>query len=121
MMEAQQQWQHFFITAPDASLRAHPIGDVEDDDRSCSSTVVHGRERVIALLPRRVPDLELDRRVVERDRLREEGGTDRRLLVLKELAADEAQHERRLADGRIAEEDEFELEDAADGSGRHCG
>ena len=33
--------------------------------------------------------------------LGEEGGTDGRLLVLKELVAHEADHEARLADGRI--------------------
>jgi hypothetical protein len=44
------------------------------------SSVVHRRQRVVALLPGRVPDLELDCRVVQTDRLRQERGADCRLL-----------------------------------------
>ena len=43
--------------------------------------VVHGRERPVPLLARRVPDLELDRRILQYHRLRQERRADRRLLL----------------------------------------
>lgn len=60
--------------------------DVVDDDGAVGVAVVHGRERLVPLLACRVPDLELDGRVlVEGERLREEGGADGRLAVFIEL------------------------------------
>jgi len=52
----------------------HCVGDVVDHDGGLRAAVVHGRQAVVALLTRRVPDLKLDRRVVQAHGLREEGG-----------------------------------------------
>lgn len=69
--------------------------DVVDDDGAIGVAVVHGRERLVALLAGRVPDLELDRRVlIEGDGLRQEGGADGGFSVVVELVLDEAQHQR---------------------------
>ena len=95
------------------ALERVPVRDVVHHDGGGGAAVVHRRERVVPLLPRRVPDLELDGGVVERDRLRQERRADRGLLVLEELPAHEAQHERRLADRAVAEQHQLELEDAA--------
>lgn len=54
------------------------MGDVIDDDGGGGATVVHGRQRVVPLLTRSVPDLKLD--VLLRDGLGEEGGADGGLL-----------------------------------------
>lgn len=49
------------------------VGDVVDHDGGLRSSVVHGRQAVVSLLTRRVPDLKLDRRVIQAHRLGEEG------------------------------------------------
>lgn len=49
------------------------VGDVVDHDGGLRSSVVHGRQAVVALLTRSVPDLKLDRRVIQAHRLGEEG------------------------------------------------
>ena len=85
------------------------VGDVVDDDGSLGASVVHRCQRVVALLAGRVPDLELDCRVVQTNGLRQEGRADRRLLELVELAFDEPQHQRRLADRRLAQKNQLEL------------
>ena len=92
---------------------AHPVSDVVHDNRSCGAAVVHGRETMVALLAGRVPDLELDCRLIERNRLREERSADGRLLVLKELSPHKAQHERRLADCAVTEKHQLVLEHPA--------
>lgn len=67
----------------------------------------------VPFLSRGVPYLELDRRVVQTDGLCEEGGADRALLVLVELALDETQHKTRLADGALAQQYQLELANLA--------
>ena len=60
--------------------------DVVDDDGAVGVAVVHGGERLVALLAGRVPDLELDGcGFVEGDGLGEEGGANRRLPIVVEL------------------------------------
>lgn len=59
------------------------------------------------------PNFEFDSRVVNVNGLSEEGGTDCALLVLVELSLDEAQHQRGLADGRLAQQHQLELADFA--------
>jgi hypothetical protein len=57
-------------------------------------SVVHGCERLVALLAGGVPNLKLHGCVlVEGDGLCEEGGTDSRFSVVIELVLDEAQYE----------------------------
>ena len=85
------------------------IRNVVNDDGGLGAPIVHGRERVVALLARRVPDLELDGGVVDLDCLREEGGADGALLELVELALDEAQHQARLAHRGLAQKHQLEL------------
>ena len=66
--------------------KAHGLGDVVDDDGAVGVAVVHGGQRLVPLLPRRVPYLELDGGgVVEGDGLREEGGADGGFSVVVEL------------------------------------
>mmetsp|Transcript_31517 Transcript_31517/g.93641 ORF Transcript_31517/g.93641 Transcript_31517/m.93641 type:complete len:254 (-) Transcript_31517:50-811(-) len=105
------------------ALERVPVCDVVHDDCCSSAPVVHGRERVVPLLAGRVPNLKLDGRVVERDRLRQKRSADGGLLVLEELPAHKAQHKRALPDCAVAEQHELELEDATAGrrGGRcHC-
>lgn len=73
------------------------VGEVVNDNSGLSAPIVHGRERMVSLLARRVPDLELHRRVVDLNGLREECRAYGALLELVELAFDEAQDQRRLA------------------------
>ena len=62
------------------------MGDVVDDDGTVGIAVVHGGERLVALLTGRVPYLELDGGVlVERDGLCEECGADGGFPVRVEL------------------------------------
>ena len=49
------------------SLEGVGVGDIVDHDGGLGAPVVHGRQGVISLLARRVPDLELDCRVVQAD------------------------------------------------------
>ena len=67
-----------------------------------SLPVVHRGQAVVSLLPCGVPDLELDRRVVQADRLGQECSADGGLLELVELPLDKPQHETRLAHSRFA-------------------
>ena len=56
---------------------SYRLRDIVNDDGAVGVPVVHGRQRLVALLARRVPDLKLDRGVlVERYRLCQEGGAD---------------------------------------------
>lgn len=52
------------------------VGYVVDHNGRLGAPVVHGCQAVVALLARRVPDLKLDRRVVQAHSLRQEGGSD---------------------------------------------
>ena len=54
-------------------MGTHFVGDVVDDDGGLCSAVVHGRQAVVALLACCVPDLKLDRCVVQTNRLGQEG------------------------------------------------
>jgi len=55
----------------------------EDRKKTASPPVVHGSQTVVPLLPRRVPDFKLDMLLWQR--LCQESGTNRRLLVVKKL------------------------------------
>lgn len=69
-------------------MRSSPyrLGDIIDDDGAVGVSVVHGRQRLVALLACRVPDLELDRcGFVEGDGLCQEGGANGGLPVVVEL------------------------------------
>mmetsp|Transcript_39884 Transcript_39884/g.68447 ORF Transcript_39884/g.68447 Transcript_39884/m.68447 type:complete len:228 (-) Transcript_39884:5-688(-) len=92
------------------ALEGVPVGDIVHHNRSSSPAVVHGGERVIALLAGRVPDLKLDCGVVQSNSLREEGCANRGLLVLKELPTHKAQDQAGLADRAVSQEHELELE-----------
>jgi len=59
-------WRH----APHGGLDGvgwYRVGNVIDDNSSCCSTIVHRRQRMIALLTGCVPNLKLDGVVVEGD------------------------------------------------------
>jgi hypothetical protein len=58
---------------------AYRLCDVVHDHGAVGVTIVHGRQGLVTLLAGRIPDLELDSRVlIERDGLSEERRTDRR-------------------------------------------
>jgi len=89
--------------------------DVVDDDGCLCSTVVHRRQTVVSFLSRRVPNLELDRRVRQADCLCEESSTDGALLKVEELALDEAENQTGLAHGGLTEEHQLELRNLVGG------
>jgi hypothetical protein len=90
-------YQHNAMASRLLKLSTYSLCNVVDYDSTVGISVVHGRERLIALLTSRVPDLKLDRRVlVEGNGLGEEGGADGGFSVVVELVLDKAQHERRL-------------------------
>ena len=53
-------------------VETHLALNVVDDDGGLGSSVVHGRQAVVALLTRGVPDLKLHRRLVQAYRLSQE-------------------------------------------------
>lgn len=56
---------------------AYRLRNVVYDHSAVGVSIVHGRKRLVPLLASRIPDLELDGRVlVEGDGLREESGAD---------------------------------------------
>lgn len=60
--------------------------DIVDNYRAVGIAVVHGSQRLVALLTGRIPNLKLDGGVlVERDCLRKEGGADGRFAERVEL------------------------------------
>jgi hypothetical protein len=62
------------------------LGDVVDNNSAVGVSVVHGSQRLVALLTGRIPDLELDSGVlVERNGLGEESSADSRLAIRIEL------------------------------------
>ena len=63
-----------------SSADTYRARDVEDDDCRGGAAVVHGGEAVVALLAGGVPDVELHGGLVQGQHLREEGGSDCRLL-----------------------------------------
>jgi hypothetical protein len=68
------------------TARTHGLCDVVDDDGAVRVAVVHGGQRLVALLAGGVPYLELDCcRLVEGDGLGEEGGADCGFPVVVEL------------------------------------
>ena len=73
-----------------ALVYTYSLCDVVDNDGAVGVPVVHGRERLVALLAGRVPDLELDGCVlIEGDGLGEEGGADGGFPVVVELVLGE--------------------------------
>ena len=61
------------------------VGGVVHDDDAVRAAVVAARDRAEALLPRRVPNLQLDRLAVHHDGLEPEVDADRRDVGLREL------------------------------------
>lgn len=62
------------------------LGDVIDHNSAVGISVVHGSQRLVSLLASRIPDLELDCRVlIQRDGLCQESSANRRLAVVIEL------------------------------------
>lgn len=55
------------------AARTDLVGDVVDYDRRLRATVVHRRQAVVPLLAGSVPDLKLDRGVLQADCLSQEG------------------------------------------------
>ena len=51
----------------------HHVSDVIDDNGGLCSSVVHGSQTVVSLLSCCVPDLKLDCRIIQVDRLSQEG------------------------------------------------
>jgi hypothetical protein len=90
-------YQHDAIASRLNRLGTYSLCNVVDYDGAVGISVVHGCQRLVALLAGRVPDLKLDCRVlVEGDGLGEEGSADGGFSVVVELVLDKAQHERRL-------------------------
>ena len=72
--------------------QTHSLGDVVDNDGAVGVAVVHGCQRLVALLAGRVPDFKLDRRaLVEGDGLGEEGSADGGFPVVIELVLQASQ------------------------------
>lgn len=77
------------VLAVNAAGWAYGLCDVVDDDGAVCVAVVHGRQRLVALLAGGIPYLELDCCVlVEGNGLGEEGGADGRFSVVVELVLD---------------------------------
>mmetsp|Transcript_90209 Transcript_90209/g.234833 ORF Transcript_90209/g.234833 Transcript_90209/m.234833 type:complete len:283 (-) Transcript_90209:111-959(-) len=86
-------------------------GDVEHHDGDGRAPHVHGRDGLVSLLARRVPNLKLHHRVRGAvHHLRHEGGADARLHVLVELALAEPVGKTGLPDGGIADDHHLEVE-----------
>ena len=92
-----------------------PVGDrllrrlVEAHERDIRIPIEHAADRLEPLLAGRVPDVELDLRVVlERDRRGAECGRDRRLRVRLVRLLEERVDERRFTDAARADEDHLE-------------
>lgn len=67
-------------------MDAYSLCDIVYDDGAVCVPVVHGRQRLVALLAGGIPDLELDCCVlVEGNGLSEESGADGRFSVIIEL------------------------------------
>lgn len=67
-------------------ITTYSLCDIVDDHGAVRIPVVHGRQRLVSLLPGRVPDFKFHCRVlVERDGLCEEGGANSRFSVRVEL------------------------------------
>lgn len=76
---------------------AYCLSDVVDYDGAVGIAVVHGGQRLVALLTSGIPNLELDGgRVIEGDCLSEESGADGGFPVVVELILDETEDERTL-------------------------
>lgn len=76
---------------------AYSLSNVVDYDGAVGIAVVHGSQRLVALLTCGIPDLELDgSRVIEGDCLGEESGADGGFPVVIELVLDETEDERTL-------------------------
>lgn len=78
------------------------LADVVDEERAHRATVVRRRDGPVALLPRRVPDLRLDRLGVYLDRPCGEFDADGRLGVKVELIAGEAAQQVGLSDAGVS-------------------
>ena len=83
--------------------------DVVDEDRAVNVSVETLCESPEALLTGRVPDSELDRLTIALDKLLLVLDADGRVLVREQVLA-VAEHDRRLPDGAVAEQDDLVLD-----------
>merc|ERR1719326_1363726 len=84
------------------------VSGVIHDDDAVRAAVVAARDRAEALLPRRVPNLQLDRLALQLDRADFEVDADGGDVALRVGVIGKAQQEARLADARVADEHELE-------------
>lgn len=85
------------LIEPDGdALEAFAVGQVEDDDDAVSALVIRVRDRAVALLACRVPNLQLDRRLVDLHRAEAEIHPDRADVVLLEAVVLCPQQRRKL-------------------------
>ena len=87
--------------------RANTRGRNADDTRAAPSPRLAPLTQ--RTLPCRVPDLKLHYARIERDRLRKEGGSNGRLLELKELVPHEADDEAGFAHRRLAQKHQLKV------------
>lgn len=79
------------------------LGNVVDEESTDGAAIVRARDRPVALLAGRVPDLSLYGFAVHLDAPRGELDTDRRLALQIELIARETREEIRLAHARVSD------------------
>lgn len=83
------------------------VAKVEDDDDSICSLVVSIRDRSVAFLPGRVPNLQLDRALVDLKGAETEVDTDGRQIVLREAIICETHKQARLTHTGVTNEHEL--------------
>mmetsp|Transcript_11064 Transcript_11064/g.34249 ORF Transcript_11064/g.34249 Transcript_11064/m.34249 type:complete len:241 (-) Transcript_11064:37-759(-) len=81
------------------------VRHIVDDDGGLAAFEVARAQAAVPLLSGRVPNLQVDDGVVDRDRLRAEVAADRRFEVGGKRAFDELVDDARLPDGRLADDD----------------
>mmetsp|Transcript_81683 Transcript_81683/g.189727 ORF Transcript_81683/g.189727 Transcript_81683/m.189727 type:complete len:233 (+) Transcript_81683:192-890(+) len=89
-------------------LEGHPLGNVIDEQRTHSSSVVRTRDGPVPLLPRSVPDLCFDDLAICRDALGCELNTDGRLGLEIELITREPRQQVRFANPRVTDQHHLE-------------
>mmetsp|Transcript_20605 Transcript_20605/g.53255 ORF Transcript_20605/g.53255 Transcript_20605/m.53255 type:complete len:308 (+) Transcript_20605:259-1182(+) len=84
------------------------VGDVIHDDDAVRAAVIAARDRAEALLPRRIPDLQLDGLAIELNRANFEVHADRADVRLRVRVVSEAQQQARLAHATVANQHQLE-------------
>jgi hypothetical protein len=85
-------------------VEAEGVGEVEDEEDALAAAVVGAGDGPEPLLPRSVPDLELDVLAINLDGLEAEVHPDGCQVVLGELVLDEAHQDGGLAHARVADD-----------------